>query len=224
MDGTEFTWLFQKIIIQVHFFWERFQHINIGSFYSVEQGHEVSICLCVTLWMTVILTMYVHEPHETAHWGSGSCSAADRLAQQQVLKTAQRILCSSLPMVPDIYTSSCRRKATCILKDSTHPAFVPLPSGRRLSSIMAASAGLRSCIFPDAVTLTLPPFALWPLSNTPPNTNMVIATMYREFDCHTADLLNIPSSFSMLLHLRLQCHFPDPFYLYSLYFLHPYHF
>ncbi|KAI4885188.1 hypothetical protein NFI96_009362, partial [Prochilodus magdalenae] len=65
----------------------------------------------------------------------GSCSAADRKALQRVVKAAQRSVGVSLPTTTDIYTSRCRKRATCIMKDPTHPAhslFVPLPSGRRL--------------------------------------------------------------------------------------------
>ncbi|KAI4891374.1 hypothetical protein NFI96_006356 [Prochilodus magdalenae] len=68
----------------------------------------------------------------------GSCSAADRKALQRVVKAAQRSVGVSLPTTTDIYTSRCRKRATCIMKDPTHPAhslFVPLPSGRRLRSI-----------------------------------------------------------------------------------------
>ncbi|KAI4883208.1 hypothetical protein NFI96_007672 [Prochilodus magdalenae] len=52
----------------------------------------------------------------------GSCSAADRKALQRVVKAAQRSVGVSLPTTTDIYTSRCRKRATCIMKDPTHPA------------------------------------------------------------------------------------------------------
>ncbi|KAI4879613.1 hypothetical protein NFI96_006236 [Prochilodus magdalenae] len=52
----------------------------------------------------------------------GSCSAADRKALQRVVKAAQRSVGVSLPTTTDIYTFRCRKRATCIMKDPTHPA------------------------------------------------------------------------------------------------------
>uniref|UniRef100_A0A3B1IEK6 Reverse transcriptase domain-containing protein n=1 Tax=Astyanax mexicanus TaxID=7994 RepID=A0A3B1IEK6_ASTMX len=86
----------------------------------------------------------------------GSCSAADRKALQRVVKAAQRIVGVSFPSTTDIYTSRCRKRATCIRKDPTHPAhalFVPLPSGRRLRSIKCKTTRLRNSFIPEAVRL-----------------------------------------------------------------------
>ncbi|KAI4872504.1 hypothetical protein NFI96_028426, partial [Prochilodus magdalenae] len=83
----------------------------------------------------------------------GSCSAADRKALQRVVKAAQRSVGVSLPTTTDIYTSRCRKRATCIMKDPTHPAhslFVPLPSGRRLRSIKCKTNRLRNSFIPEA--------------------------------------------------------------------------
>ncbi|KAI4873592.1 hypothetical protein NFI96_002438 [Prochilodus magdalenae] len=83
----------------------------------------------------------------------GSCSAADRKALQRVVKAAQRSVGVSLPTTTDIYTSRCRKRATCIMKDPTHPAhslFVPLPSGRRLRSIKCRTNRLRNSFIPEA--------------------------------------------------------------------------
>ncbi|KAI4891278.1 hypothetical protein NFI96_006373, partial [Prochilodus magdalenae] len=84
----------------------------------------------------------------------GSCSAADRKALQRLLKAAQKSVGVSLPTTTDIYTSRCRKRATCIMKDATHPAhshFVPLPSGRRLRSIKCKTNRLRNSFIPEAV-------------------------------------------------------------------------
>ncbi|KAI3355733.1 hypothetical protein L3Q82_004320 [Scortum barcoo] len=86
----------------------------------------------------------------------GSCSAAEKKALQRVVKAAQRTVGRSLPTTTDIYTSRCRKRASCIMKDPTHTAhelFVPLPSGRRLRSIKSRTTRLRNSFFPEAVRL-----------------------------------------------------------------------
>ncbi|KAI3360227.1 hypothetical protein L3Q82_014547 [Scortum barcoo] len=84
----------------------------------------------------------------------GSCSAAEKKALQRVVKAAQRTVGRSLPTTTDIYTSRCRKRASCIMKDPTHTAhalFVPLPSGRRLRSIKSSrTTRLRNSFFPEA--------------------------------------------------------------------------
>ncbi|KAI4896969.1 hypothetical protein NFI96_005599 [Prochilodus magdalenae] len=84
----------------------------------------------------------------------GSCSAADRKALQRVVKAAQRSVGVSLPTTTtDIYTTRCRKRATCIMRDPTHPAhslFVPLPSGRRLRSVKCRTNRLRNSFIPEA--------------------------------------------------------------------------
>ncbi|KAI3352070.1 hypothetical protein L3Q82_020886 [Scortum barcoo] len=52
----------------------------------------------------------------------GSCSAAEKKALQRVVKAAQRTVGRSLPTTMDIYTSRCRKWASCIMKDPTHTA------------------------------------------------------------------------------------------------------
>ncbi|KAI3375717.1 hypothetical protein L3Q82_004025 [Scortum barcoo] len=86
----------------------------------------------------------------------GSCSAAEKKALQRVVKAAQRTVGCSLSTTTDIYTSRCRKRASCIMKDPTHAAhalFVPLPSGRRLQSIKSRTTRLRNSFFPEAVRL-----------------------------------------------------------------------
>ncbi|KAI4892922.1 hypothetical protein NFI96_001303 [Prochilodus magdalenae] len=91
----------------------------------------------------------------------GSCSAADSKALQRVVKAAQMSVGVSLPTTTDIYTTRCRKRATCIIKDPTHPAhslFVPLPSGRRLRSIKCKTNRLRNSFSPEAKRYTKIPF------------------------------------------------------------------
>uniref|UniRef100_A0A3B3H7K8 Reverse transcriptase domain-containing protein n=1 Tax=Oryzias latipes TaxID=8090 RepID=A0A3B3H7K8_ORYLA len=86
----------------------------------------------------------------------GSCSAAERKALQRVTKAAQRTVGCSLPSTTDIYTTRCRKRASRILKDPTHPShplFSLLPSGRRLRSIKSRTTRLRNSFFPEAVRL-----------------------------------------------------------------------
>ncbi|KAI3361976.1 hypothetical protein L3Q82_012327 [Scortum barcoo] len=89
----------------------------------------------------------------------GSCSAAEKKALQRVVKAAQRTVGCSLPTTLDIYTSRCRKRASCIMKDPTHTAhalFVPLPSGRRLRSW---TTRLRNSFYPRKLSCHNHPFA-----------------------------------------------------------------
>ena len=98
---------------------------------------ESILCSCITVW-------------------HGSCSVAEKKALQRVVKAAQRTVGCSLSTTTDIYSSRCRKRASCIMKDPTHPAhalFVPLPSGRRLRSIKSRTTRLRNSFFPEAVRL-----------------------------------------------------------------------
>ncbi|KAI4881462.1 hypothetical protein NFI96_000614 [Prochilodus magdalenae] len=72
---------------------------------------------------------------------------------RKVVKAAQRSVGVSLPTTMDIYTSRCRKRAACIMKDPTHPAhslFVPLPSGRRLRSIKCKTNRQRNSFITEA--------------------------------------------------------------------------
>ncbi|KAI3360708.1 hypothetical protein L3Q82_012849 [Scortum barcoo] len=63
-----------------------------------------------------------------------SCTALNRKALQRVVKAAQHITRTDLPSMEDLYTQRCRKKATKIIKDPSHPSyklFCLLPSGRR---------------------------------------------------------------------------------------------
>ncbi|KAI3375348.1 hypothetical protein L3Q82_021842, partial [Scortum barcoo] len=62
-----------------------------------------------------------------------SCTALNRKALQRVVKAAQHITRTELPSMEDLYTQRCRKKATKIIKDPSHPSyklFCLLPSGR----------------------------------------------------------------------------------------------
>ncbi|KAI3362040.1 hypothetical protein L3Q82_012379, partial [Scortum barcoo] len=60
-------------------------------------------------------------------------TALNRKALQRVVKAAQHITRTELPSMEDLYTQRCRKKATKIIKDPSHPSyklFCLLPSGR----------------------------------------------------------------------------------------------
>ena len=68
----------------------------------------------------------------------GNCSVSDRKALQRVVKTAQRIIGSSLPSIEAVQHKRCLRKARGICMDCSHPnhsLFTLLPSGRRYRSL-----------------------------------------------------------------------------------------
>ncbi|KAI4891818.1 hypothetical protein NFI96_002199 [Prochilodus magdalenae] len=86
----------------------------------------------------------------------GSCSASDRKALQQVVKTAQRITGTQLPTIESVYKKRCLSRARSIIKDPSHPnheLFTLLPSGRCYRSLRSRTNRLRKSFFPEAVTL-----------------------------------------------------------------------
>ncbi len=85
-----------------------------------------------------------------------SCTKAEQQALQRVVKTAERIIGTSLPEITSVYTCRCLRRVHNILRDSAHPAhhlFQLLPSGRRYRSIRARTSRLSHSLYPQAVRL-----------------------------------------------------------------------
>ncbi|KAI3375823.1 hypothetical protein L3Q82_003746 [Scortum barcoo] len=86
----------------------------------------------------------------------GNCSVADPKALQRVVKTAQRITKTPLPVIEDVQKKRCLRRAHSILKDSSHPAhtlFQLLPSRKRYRSLQTKTSRFRNSFFPTAVSL-----------------------------------------------------------------------
>ncbi|KAI3376225.1 hypothetical protein L3Q82_016728, partial [Scortum barcoo] len=97
-----------------------------------------------------------------------------RLVQQQlhrVVKAAQHITRMELPSMEDLYTQRCRKKATKIIKDPSHPAtncsaccrladgsaaFEPEPAGSGKASYLQAIR-LLNCVHSTTTFLTTPP-------------------------------------------------------------------
>ncbi|KAI3375811.1 hypothetical protein L3Q82_004093 [Scortum barcoo] len=71
------------------------------SFYSCTT--ETILTGCITAWYS-------------------SCTALNCKALQRVVKAAQHITRTELPSMEDLYTQRCRKKATKIIKDPSHPA------------------------------------------------------------------------------------------------------
>ncbi|KAI5085655.1 gastrula zinc finger protein XlCGF28.1-like, partial [Silurus meridionalis] len=97
---------------------------------------EIILTSCVTVWY-------------------GSCSVAEHKALQRVVKTAQRITGTPLPVM-DIQKKRCLRRARSILKDSSHPAhrlYSLLPSGRRFRCLRTRTSRLKNSFFSRAVSL-----------------------------------------------------------------------
>uniref|UniRef100_A0A669EXY2 Reverse transcriptase domain-containing protein n=1 Tax=Oreochromis niloticus TaxID=8128 RepID=A0A669EXY2_ORENI len=85
----------------------------------------------------------------------GSCTKADRVRLQSVVKTAQKIIGCPLPSLMDIYSSRCLSRAANIIKDSSHPGFNMfslLPSGKRYRCISTKPHRLKNSFFPKAIT------------------------------------------------------------------------
>ncbi|KAI3373100.1 hypothetical protein L3Q82_006430 [Scortum barcoo] len=72
---------------------------------AASTGHPIETILtgCITTWYS-------------------SCTALNRKALQRVVKAAQHITRMELPSMEDLYTQRCRKKATKIIKDPSHPA------------------------------------------------------------------------------------------------------
>ena len=79
-----------------------------------------------------------------------SCTVAERLALQRVVKTAQRIIGCPLPSLEDIYSTRCHRKATKIRNDPHHPGhrhFATMRSGWRLRALPTKTNRLKHSFY-----------------------------------------------------------------------------
>uniref|UniRef100_A0AAZ1X8U9 Reverse transcriptase domain-containing protein n=1 Tax=Oreochromis aureus TaxID=47969 RepID=A0AAZ1X8U9_OREAU len=89
-----------------------------------------------------------------------SCTAENCQALTRIVKTAQGIIGTKLLNLDTVYASRLQKRASCIIKDPTHPGhrlFVPLPSGKRYRAIRTHTNRLKNSFFPRAVAcVTLP--------------------------------------------------------------------
>ncbi|KAF7642201.1 hypothetical protein LDENG_00262540 [Lucifuga dentata] len=81
----------------------------------------------------------------------GSCTAADWKCLQRVVRTAEKIIGTSLPSILDIGHKRCLTRANNIIRDSTHPhhgLFSLLNSGRRFRSVRSRTADSATVLSP----------------------------------------------------------------------------
>ncbi len=89
-----------------------------------------------------------------------SCTAEDRKTLQRVVRTAERVIGTTLPPLSEIYAGRLHRKASSISKDPTHPGhqlFTTLPSGRRYRALGARTNRLLHSFYPQVVKCVKPP-------------------------------------------------------------------
>lgn len=87
---------------------------------------------------------------------SSSCTKAEQQVLQGVVKTAGKVIGTSLLEISTIYTTHCLHRVHNILRDQHHPAhhlFHLLPSGRRYRSICARTPRLVHSLYPQAAWL-----------------------------------------------------------------------
>ena len=81
---------------------------------------------------------------------------SDRKALRRVVRTAERTIGVTLPPIEDLAQKRLLAKATCTLRDSTHPCnklFSLLPSGRRYSSLRSSTVRFSSSFYSAAIRL-----------------------------------------------------------------------
>ncbi len=90
----------------------------------------------------------------TAWFSSATKSDLRRL--QRVVRTAERIIGTTLPTLQELYLSRMSKRAGKITLDPSHPAhslFELLPSGRRYRALSTRTARHRNSFFPQAIHL-----------------------------------------------------------------------
>ncbi len=83
----------------------------------------------------------------------GIITLYDLTLLMRTMKTASKILGSSLPQLWDIYMTHCMRKALCVMKDTNHPAhslLAYLLSGKRTLSFRAQTSRFRDGFYSQA--------------------------------------------------------------------------
>uniref|UniRef100_A0A673FHD0 Reverse transcriptase domain-containing protein n=1 Tax=Sinocyclocheilus rhinocerous TaxID=307959 RepID=A0A673FHD0_9TELE len=109
---------------------------------------ESIVCTSITVWFS-------------------SATKSDLRRLQRVVRTAERIIGTTLPSLQELYSSRVGKRAGKITLDPSHPAhslFELLPSGRRYRALSTRTARHRNSFFPQAITGTVS--SLRPLMNT----------------------------------------------------------
>ena len=130
LSWSKHTKTVRKRARQSLFSLRRLKRFGILQLYHLEQP----LTGCVTVWY-------------------GNCSASALKALQRVVRTAQYITGAKLPVIQDLYTRQCQRKA---LKDSSpprHRLFCLLPHGKRYRSSKSRSKRLLNSFYLQAIKL-----------------------------------------------------------------------
>ena len=86
----------------------------------------------------------------------GGLSFKDRAALDRIIKVASKIIGSELPSLEELFIARSTKKASKILRDSSHPAnhfFELLPSGRRFRTFKARTNRFKNSFYPQAISL-----------------------------------------------------------------------
>uniref|UniRef100_A0A673LUN5 Reverse transcriptase domain-containing protein n=1 Tax=Sinocyclocheilus rhinocerous TaxID=307959 RepID=A0A673LUN5_9TELE len=98
---------------------------------------ESILCTSITVWFS-------------------SATKSDLRRLQRVVRTAERIIGTTLPSLQELYLSRVSKRAGKITLDPSHPAhslFELLPSGRRYRALSTRMARHRNSFFPQAIHL-----------------------------------------------------------------------
>ncbi len=99
---------------------------------------ESVLCTSITVWFS-------------------SATKSDLRRLRRVVRTAERIIGTTLPTLQELYLSRVSKRAGKITLDPSHPAhslFELLPSGRRYRALCTRTTRHRNSFFPQAVHLT----------------------------------------------------------------------
>ncbi|KAL0152343.1 hypothetical protein M9458_052066 [Cirrhinus mrigala] len=98
---------------------------------------ESILCTSITVWFS-------------------SATKTDLRRLQRIVRTAERIIGTTLPTLQDLYSSRVSKRVSKIILDPSHPAhilFELLPSGRRYRARTTKTARHRKSFFPQAIYL-----------------------------------------------------------------------
>ncbi|KAI3376983.1 hypothetical protein L3Q82_000030 [Scortum barcoo] len=113
--------------------WTRGTHISLGAAYVIRDHLRLAAFFqdpiikgpgsqSISLFFSPCSLHAKMENFDLMFVKKSSCTALNRKALQREVKAAQHITRTELPSMEDLYTQRCRKKATKIIKDPSHPA------------------------------------------------------------------------------------------------------
>ncbi len=108
-------------------------HELLNQFYSAII--ESVLCTSITVWFS-------------------SATKSDLRRLQRIVRTAERIIGTTLPSLQGLYSPRVSKRADKITLDPAHPAhslFILLPSGRRYRALSTRTTRHRNSFFPQAI-------------------------------------------------------------------------